>query len=113
MTQWCDICISLLKGETMSIMTGFKDFLCTNIPRELSRGVEKKFGVKVSREPVHFKSTYGRSGIYFRYRLNRTQYNAPGIEKMKAYIKEQLENEPPAKTQAQAKFYKQAELILK
>lgn len=86
MKQTTAICQALLNGEVLSIMTGFKDFMCTNIPREIGRSVERKFGVIVSRESVPFKSKYGRSGVYFKYRLNKTKYNQEGIKKMKEYI---------------------------
>ena len=88
MTQISAICQSLLKGDVLSIMDGFKLFSCTNIPREVSRSVEQKFGVIVSRESVPFKSKHGQHGVYFKYRLNRTKYNASGIKKMEKYIKE-------------------------
>ena len=90
MTQVAAICKALLDGQTLSIMTGFKMFACTNLPRELSRSVEQKFGVQISREKVKFKSQYGQAGNYFRYRLNKTEYNRDGIEKMKEYVAEQL-----------------------
>lgn len=89
MTQTAAIVKSLLNGDVLSIMNGFHLFSCTNLPREISRSVEKKFGVEVSRERIDFKSKYGHAGIYFRYRLNRTDYNKPGIEKMEAYLKSQ------------------------
>ena len=86
MTQAAAICKALLDGRTLSIMDGFKLFGCTNIPREISRSVEKKFGVEVSKESVDFTSRYGQSGFYFRYRLNKTEYNKDGIEKMREYV---------------------------
>lgn len=91
MTQVAAICKALLDGRVLSIMDGFKLFNCTNLPRELSRSVEKKFDVEISKTRVEFTSTYGQKGSYFRYRLNRTEYNAPGIERMKIYIAEQME----------------------
>ena len=47
MNQKAAICKALLEGETISILTGFKDFGCTNIPREIGRSVERAFGVVV------------------------------------------------------------------
>lgn len=86
MTQVAAICKALLDGQVLSIMTGFKMFACTNLPRELSRSIEQKFEVKVSKVRVAFISQYGQHGFYFTYRLNRTTYNKPGIEKMKEYL---------------------------
>lgn len=90
MTQIAAICKALLDGNVLSIMTGFKMFACTNLPRELSRGVEKKFGVKISKERVDFVSKYGQPGFYFRYRLNRTDYNKEGISKMYEYLSKEM-----------------------
>ena len=87
-TQVAAIAHSLLKGEVLSIMNGFQKFACSNTPREVSRAIEKKFNVEVSKERLDFTSTYGHKGFYFRYRLNKTDYNKPGIEKMKLYVKE-------------------------
>lgn len=92
MTQVAAIAHSLLKGDVLSIMNGFHLFNCTNLPRELSRSIEKKFGVEISKEPIEFKSKYGHKGTYFRYRLNKTEYNAPGIEKMKKYVEEEMKS---------------------
>jgi hypothetical protein len=86
MTQKAAICKSLLKGEVISIMTAFKMFGCTNLPREISRSIEKEFKVKVSKTKKDFVSRYGQSGYYFEYRLNQTAYNKPGIKKMKEYV---------------------------
>lgn len=107
MTQTAAICKALLKGEVLSIMDGFKMFACTNLPRELSRSVEQKFGVKISKDPTKFKSKYGQSGVYYRYRLNRIAENQEGIEKMVAYV---LEQEGAPKTEKQEKEQKQIAL---
>lgn len=88
MTQAAAICKSLLDGDTLSIMTAFKMFSCTNLPREISRSIEQKFDVEVSKERVEFTSKYGQSGYYFRYRLNKTEYNKKGIGLMREYVKE-------------------------
>jgi hypothetical protein len=89
MTQIAAICTALLKGDVLTIMNGYTKFACTNLPRELSRGVEAKFKVVVSRDKVNFTSQYGQPGFYYRYRLNATEQNIPGIEAMKLYIREQ------------------------
>ena len=56
MTQLASICKALLDGEVLSIMTGFKDFGCTNLPREIGRSIERKFGVVVDKTPTPFRS---------------------------------------------------------
>lgn len=88
MTQTAAIAKALLDGKTLSIMNGFRLFSCTNIPREISRSIEKKFGVQVSRDKVEFVSRYGHPGVYYRYRLNRTEHNINGIIKMERYVEE-------------------------
>lgn len=88
MTQTAAIAQSLLKGEVLSIIDGFKRFGCTNIPREISRLIEQRFGVEVSKTPTEFTSQFGRKGTYFRYRLNHTDYNKDGIQKMREYVKQ-------------------------
>jgi hypothetical protein len=90
MTQIAAICIALLKGEVLTIGSGFSKFHCTNLPRELSRSVEQKFGVEISKDKTAFKSKYDeKPGYYFRYRLNRTPANAEGIAKMTEYCVKQ------------------------
>lgn len=86
MTQTAAIAEALLNGEVLSIMNGFKLFSCTNLPRELSRSIEKKFGVEISRDKVVFKSKYGQPGFYYRYRLNKTENNSRGIKLMEQYV---------------------------
>jgi len=90
MTQRAAIALHLLKGDTLTIMEGYKLFACSNLPRELSRGIEQVFGVELSREKVSFKSKYGHAGYYYRYRLNKTPYNELGIMAMRSYVAEQM-----------------------
>ena len=87
MNQKAAICKSLLKGEVLSIMNGFKWFGCTNIPREIGRSVEREFDVQVSRLQKKGISRYKQPTNYTEYRLNRTDYNKEGIEKMEAYVR--------------------------
>jgi len=87
MNQKAAICKSLLKGEVLSIMNGFKWFGCTNIPREIGRAIEREFDVQVSRVRKDGESRYKQPVSYFEYRLNRTDYNKPGIEKMEEYVR--------------------------
>lgn len=87
LTQKAAICHALLQGEVLSIMTAFKQFYCTNLPREISRSIEKEFGVQVSRTKRTSKSTYGEPGFYYQYRLNRdAKYNQAGIVKIREYV---------------------------
>jgi hypothetical protein len=80
-------------------MDGFKKFGITNIPREVSRSIEKPFGVFVRRFSCQKKTRYGGVCNYTEYQLTpknkkhsyifseesrRMQYE--GIEKMKEYV---------------------------
>lgn len=102
MTQIAAIATALLKGEVISIKTAFDMFGCSNAPREVGRSIERKFGVIVSRTPTKFKSRYGKSGIYYKYRLNRTEYNAEGIKKMTEYVLSQSPSNPKTNKEAKA-----------
>lgn len=95
MTQVAAICAALLRGEVLSIMTGFKQFACSNLPRELSRSVEQKFNVRVSRIKKVFVSQYGQPGFYYQYRLNKdAPENQEGIKLMREYVAEQTGSMP-------------------
>lgn len=89
MTQKAAICKALLDGKTLSIMTGFRDFGCTNIPREISRSVVNAFGIMISIKEVKFRSRYGHSGIYYEYSLNKKTQNPGALKKMQEYVYEQ------------------------
>lgn len=86
MTKTARIAKALLNGEVLTIMDGFTKFKVTNLPREISRQIEQKFEVVVSRDRVDFTADCGTPGFYFRYRLNHTKGNIEGIEKMQAYV---------------------------
>ena len=87
MTQKAAIAKALLHGRTISIKTAFDQFGCTNAPREIGRGIIDAFGVSIRKTPVKFKSRYGKSGIYFKYKLNKSAKKL-GIKKMREYIME-------------------------
>jgi hypothetical protein len=84
------IAFALLQGEVITIMDGFKRFLVTNVPREVGRAIERKFDVKLSRTRKDFISTTGQPGMYFEYRLNQTEYNKAGVQRMWTYVNEKL-----------------------
>ena len=82
---------AFLDGKVLSIKTAFHQFGITNLPREVSRLIEKKFNVKVARVAKEGKTRYGIHVRWFEYRLPKTDYNKEGIEKMKLYISEHFE----------------------
>lgn len=81
------ISAAFLRGEVLTIKTAFKDFGITNLPREVSRSVEKKFGVKLARVEKSGKTRFGIPCYWFEYRLPTTEYNARGRERMVDYVK--------------------------
>lgn len=102
MNAKCAIAKAFLIGETLSIKTAFNLFGVTNLPREVSRQIEKPFNIKLIRTQREGKTKYGIPCTWFEYRLKRTEENKPGIELMQAYIKEQ-ENKTLITTNKQLK----------
>jgi hypothetical protein len=86
MTAKAALCKYLLDGFTLNIKNCFKMIGLTNCPREISRMIEQPFGVIVSRTTRQGHSRYGQPVTWVNYHLNKTDYNADGIEKMKKYI---------------------------
>jgi len=91
MTAKAALCKYLLEGSVLNIKNCFTLIGLTNCPREISRMIEQPFGVIVSRTNRTGESRYGQSVTWIDYRLNRTQMNKDGIEKMKKYLAEQME----------------------
>jgi hypothetical protein len=95
MTAKAALCASLLKGEVINIMNCFKTIGLTNAPREISRMVEKPFGVTVSRTPMKGKTRWKQSCTWYNYRLNRSKHNLTGMAKMMEYVQKQVGKFPP------------------
>jgi hypothetical protein len=89
MTAKAALCQALLDGRVLNVKNVFQTIGLTNCAREISRMVEKPFDVIVSRTQKEGKSKYGQPVTWMDYRLNTTDYNKPGIEKMRKYVKEQ------------------------
>jgi len=85
-TQISAICESLLRGETLDIFKGMKWFGVSNMPREIGRSIERKFGVKVDRTKIEFTSRFGMKGYYYEYKLPKSPENKEGIIRMAEYI---------------------------
>lgn len=88
MTAKCALAMALLEGRVLNIKNVFRLIGLTNAPREISRMIEKPFGVTVSRTHREGKSRYGRVVTWTDYRLNRTEHNMNGIIKMERYVEE-------------------------
>lgn len=80
------LCIAFLEGRVLSIKTGFKDFGVTNLPREVGRSIERKFGVELTRVKRVGVSRNGVPCWWYEYRLPDTAYNKEGRDKMQEYI---------------------------
>ena len=104
------LCMVLLRGEVVSIRTGFLNLSITNVPREIGRSIERSFGVVVSRVRKEGHSKYGVPCTWHEYRLNKSPMNEPGILKMKEYVKKHLIENP--KTDKEAKLNKQMQMSL-
>jgi hypothetical protein len=104
MTARCALCLALLEGRVLTIFNCMKDVGFSNLPREVTRAVEKPFGVVVSRTPKESTNRYGHPIRYFEYRLNNTETNKEGREKMIAFCKQEINAVP--KTDKQSKAYK-------
>jgi len=68
----------------------------------VGRSIERKFGVKVNKTPTKFKSRYGKSGVYYKYRLLHTEENKEGIQRMREYVAKEFRSVNP-KTDKQVK----------
>lgn len=110
MTSKAALALALLEGRVLNIKNGFELFGITNIPREISRMIEKPFGVQVSRIKKEGKSRYGQPVYWYNYRLNRTSYNEEGIKKMAEYVKKYISITP--KTEKESRLLTQASLFI-
>jgi hypothetical protein len=80
----------LLTGDIINVKTCFSLIGLTNCAREVSRMVEKPFGVIVSRMRMEGSSRYGQPVSWVDYRLNpMIPGNPEGIKKMVQYLMEQ------------------------
>lgn len=112
MTAKAALCLAFLEGRIINIKNCFETIGLTNAPREISRMIEKTFGVVISRHQMNGHSRYGQPVTWFNYRLNRdATYNQEGILKMREYVKDQLSKEVP-KTDKELKATTQAQLFI-
>lgn len=102
------IAYSFLKGSKLTIKTAFKEFGCSNLPRECGRSIERKFGVRLHRERREGKSRYGVACTWFEYKLPDNPENRPGRIKMKKYVSDKIGH---AKTMAEATILKNLTLL--
>jgi hypothetical protein len=112
MTSKAALCMALLEGRVLNVKNVFKDIGLTNCSREISRMIEKPFGVVVSRTPKVGVNRYGTEVTWIDYRLNRSEMNLPGIAKMMEYLEPFIPNNPKTQTeQSISKQFQQLSLL--
>ena len=104
------LCIAFLEGRVLSIRTGFMDYGVTNLPREVGRSIERKFGVALSRVKRVGVSRNGVPCWWYEYRLPDTAYNEEGRKKMLEYIKNHA-NPAPAQKEPPNQKWSQLNLL--
>jgi hypothetical protein len=92
------VCRALLAGEVLTIMDGFKRWQISNLPRELSRQIEARFDIIISRDKVEFTTEMGLPGWFYRYRINSNDLNKEGIEQISEYISQYFPVTQPSST---------------
>lgn len=105
------LCLALIEGRVLNVKNCFNEIGLSNIAREIPRLVEKPFDVVVSRTPRKGKNRHGEPVHYIDYRLNRSDHNLPGIDKMIDYIKNHAPTIDTAKTTKELEFAKQLNLL--
>lgn len=110
MTAKAALAKALLDGKVVNIKNCFETIGLTNAPREISRMIEKDFGVQVNRTPREGKSRYKQPITWVDYRLLNTDQNQDGIVKMKEYVNKQISG-INTKTDKEEKLLKKAGVI--
>lgn len=90
--------LSFLRGDVITIKTAFRDFGISNLPREVGRAIERKFGVEITKVKKTGKSRYGVPCWYYQYRLPQTPYNEDGRSKLIEYCEKNKPKAPPPPT---------------
>lgn len=89
MTAKAALAKALLDGRVLNVRNCFDLIGLTNCSREISRMIEKPFDVEVSRTQMEGKSRYGQPVTWVNYRLNSSEHNKEGIQKMREYVAQQ------------------------
>jgi hypothetical protein len=111
MTSKAALCLALLEGRVLNVKNCFKEIGLTNIAREIPRLVENPFQVIVSRTPKEGENRYGQPVKYTDYRLNKTEHNKEGIQKMIAYVIANTPTVITAKTERESQIAKQLKFL--
>lgn len=87
--------LSFLRGDVITIKTAFRDFGISNLPREVGRSIERKFGLQLTKVKKTGKSRYGVPCYYYQYRLPQTPYNEEGRNRLTEYCEKNKQIEQP------------------
>jgi hypothetical protein len=105
MNKKCSLIKSLLKGDIISVSNSIRLTGLSNPAREITRQIEKPFGVIISRNKVETKDQFGNYCTYHEYRLNpRITGNSEGIKKMSEYLLKEGAVEKAGKKVDKGKF---------
>jgi hypothetical protein len=85
MNATCALGLAFLRGDVITIKTAFRDYGISNLPREVGRSIERKFGLQLSKVKKTGKSRYGVSCYYYQYRLPVVPYNEEGRKRLNEY----------------------------
>lgn len=107
------LCLALLKGDIINVSNCIRICGYSNPAREIPREIEIPFGITISRIRMASKDQFGNAVNWVNYRLNRdADYNKDGIAKLKEYCKEHMPPVSEAKTEKEAKLFRQTEMFL-
>lgn len=93
MTSKSALALALLEGRVLNVKNCFSEIGLTNVAREIPRLIEKPFGVEISRTPRKGKNRFNEDIAWTDYRLNSSEHNIDGIEKMKVFVKNYMPKE--------------------
>lgn len=99
MTSKAALAMALLEGRVLNVKNCFKEIGLTNIAREIPRLIEKPFEVEVSRTTKKGKNKYKEDVSWTDYRLNRSEHNLPGINKMMEYVSKHIATNPKTESE--------------
>lgn len=111
MTAKSALILTLLEGRVLNIKNCVRLVGFTNCPREIGRMIERPFGVVVSRTPRTGKNRWGSNVTWYDYRLNQSEHNLEGIERMKTFVKTEQLKSKEAPTGEALRVYQQLGLF--
>lgn len=97
MNKKCGLIKTLLDGDTINVSNSIRLTGYSNPAREISREIEKPFGVRVQKTPIESTDRYGNYATWNNYKLFHTPGNAEGIGKMRTYLAENMGEYRPKK----------------